>query len=101
MPFDFLHVCVRVNARRQGKDGTEMVLEVVEPRYRPPKLAVQSLPRHRNRRVEAVKPVGKPAIDVERERVVGDLTDRRLLDRHGVLFQFVKKGLRQAGLLDE
>ncbi len=48
-----------------------------------------------------MEPVSQPTVDIERKRVVGDLTYRRLLDRDGMLLQLIEKGLRQAGLFDE
>ena len=97
----FLDVCIGIDAHRQRQNRTEVILEVIYSGHRPPELSMKRLPRYRHRRAEAMEPVRQPTVDIERKRVVGDLTYRRLLDRDGMLLQLIEKGLRQAGLFDE
>ena len=45
--------------------------------------------------------VGKPAVNVECLGVVGDRPDSCLFERHGVLLELLKEGLRKAGRLQK
>jgi hypothetical protein len=99
--FTFFDLGLRIDSQGEVEAEPECPAEIVQAPESLPELRVKCPPADGGWRLQDVKAVCKPAIDIQGQAIVGNLAYGCLGDRYGMALELIEEGLSQDGFLKD